>query len=331
MNIGALAFVAASVISTLSAADTTPVRALTEAARKKATEEHYAASIRLHDERRDPEARVELERAYFLTPNPNILFNLARLEQLTDDPLLALRHYKQVLRELPALKPGVADMARMRIAELNPQFGHITIQGAEDLSEVTLDDEAIAKGGEVDVKEGKHVVKGKAPDRRVLTVEVTAAAGATVIAQFPPASPPTSDGVAQAPGPQSTDSVTSTAPTYEMAQPTPKKIVVGSLVAGTVVFVAGAIYWQTVAASRASDQDAYRAAHNPVCTSLPQTCEDYRTLHRARVRAVDANRYWLGAAAITGVAAIGTWLLWPKTTRTRITPTIGGILIEGSF
>lgn len=313
------------------------------AERKKATDDRFNAGLKLADRGRDVEARIEFEQAFALTPNPQILFNLARTEQFLGESLKALRHYRQVLRDFKEFKNDTDSKSRGHIAELEPQFGRIKLEGADAL-DVTIDGEPVLRGVDTDVTPGKHIAKGKSSDGKEIAVEVVAPAATITIVRFQTSPPVKTDAVLEAPAPSTTppvqDSIAPSVTTYETPQtlqPLPKKIVVGTFVAGTVIFAAGAIYWQTVASGRAGDEGAFLSTHGTsgdrICGVRGQSCTEFDSLHKAQGRAVDANRAWLGAAALTGVAAIGTWLIWPKTKAngTRISPTVGGLLLEGSF
>jgi len=157
-----------------------------DAATREATA-RFREGLHLHDAGQDEDARLKFAQAYAVLHTPNILFNLARSEQLTGHSLEALDHYKQYLRDGdPKITGKDRDTAKLLIAELVRKVGHVTID-APTGAKVTVDGAGLA--GEapfadpIDVTPGKHAIVAKMGDT-TKNVDVVAGEGETVSARF---------------------------------------------------------------------------------------------------------------------------------------------------
>ena len=103
-----------------------PARAQ-EDPRKPQAETIFAEGIKLHDAGRNAEALEKYRRAYDVYPSANILFGIARLEQLLGRSLDSLRHYREAL-ESPLLHPKNRELGKEYVAELEKQLGRFDVK-----------------------------------------------------------------------------------------------------------------------------------------------------------------------------------------------------------
>jgi len=85
--------------------------------RKAEGEKIYQQGYELHNKGRDREAIEKFRQAFTVYPSPNILIAWARSEELTDQPLAAMRHYREALKN-PVIHPRNAQRAKDNIALL---------------------------------------------------------------------------------------------------------------------------------------------------------------------------------------------------------------------
>jgi hypothetical protein len=111
---------AAALLTTRASAQQDPRRAQAEALFKEALD--------LHDDKREVEALSKFEKAYALLPTSNLLYWIAREEQLVGKSLTSLRRYREVLKD-GTLHPDNVQFAKKFIAELEPRFARVVIRG----------------------------------------------------------------------------------------------------------------------------------------------------------------------------------------------------------
>ena len=97
--------------------------------RRKEADVIYNEGLRLHDQHKEAEALEKFQKAFGVYPSPNILFNVARQEQLLDKSLLALRHYREAMKSA-LLHPTNATLGKQYIAELEARLGRVELGGA---------------------------------------------------------------------------------------------------------------------------------------------------------------------------------------------------------
>mgnify|MGYP000927477734 CR=1 FL=1 len=59
----------------------------------------FKEGVALHDKGKDAEALKKFEEAYAIFQSPNILFNVARMEQVLGNGVGALKHYRACLKD----------------------------------------------------------------------------------------------------------------------------------------------------------------------------------------------------------------------------------------
>jgi tetratricopeptide (TPR) repeat protein len=94
-----------------------PARVFAQADSKRAqTMEHYERARKLYDINKYPEAIDEYQKAYLISDDPAMLYNIGQCYRLMNQPAEAIRFYKNYLRRAPDA-PNRADVER-KIAEL---------------------------------------------------------------------------------------------------------------------------------------------------------------------------------------------------------------------
>lgn len=96
--------------------------------RKAQAEPAFQEGLALHDRGREEEALAKFKEAYAVFPSPNVLYQIARSEQLLGRFLLAIRHYREALAS-PLLHPKNAQLAKGFVAEVERKLARVTITG----------------------------------------------------------------------------------------------------------------------------------------------------------------------------------------------------------
>lgn len=118
----------------------TPARAADDPRRQQA-EPIFQEGLKLHDAGKEVEALERFRRAYALYPQPNVLFSIARCEQLLGRQLDAITHYREAVRN-ELLHPGNRERAKAFIAELQQRLARVEIVGPPGM-QITLDERTV--------------------------------------------------------------------------------------------------------------------------------------------------------------------------------------------
>src|SRR5580704_986921 len=140
--------------------------AQTELATKEA-ESRFKEGLAHHDAGDEEGARLSFLQAFSVLKRPNILFNLARAEQLTGHPVDAIGHYKLFVADNTVT--GVdRETARKRILELSALVGHVIIE-APSGADLWIDGQMLPRkaplGEPADVSAGMHTVQARLEDQ----------------------------------------------------------------------------------------------------------------------------------------------------------------------
>ncbi|CAN5800328.1 hypothetical protein BH11MYX4_BH11MYX4_23130 [soil metagenome] len=127
----------------------------------------YNEGLRLHDQHKEAEALEKFQKAFGVYPSPNILFNVARQEQLLDKSLLALRHYREAMKSA-LLHPTNATLGKQYIAELEARLGRVELVGPAGLkvSVANAPEITLPVTEPIDVEPGTVVATGKLGEAR---------------------------------------------------------------------------------------------------------------------------------------------------------------------
>lgn len=310
-----MAHVATALSVALAAALLAPPVAAQDARARAEAERHFRRGVQLHDHDKDREALLEYRQAYALYPNPKILFNMARSEQLTGDLLGAERDFNACLKD--ATFAGHADEARKRLEELHGQLGHVRVQAPAGTA-ITIDGQPVADWSQpVDVMPGTHSVM--ATNGWQATHSVQAVAGQDVTVSF--------EAPAEATAPKR--AVPSTADTSPArvevpppVQPTPeapsghspaRAIVAGTLGVVALGALGTAIYLGAHSSSEASKARSLNAQRGSTpCPDAGATlCANISDAVDAENRDAELSRILYVGAGVAAVGAVATWLLWP--------------------
>ena len=322
--------------------------------RKKEAEERYKEGLTLHEKGREEEARVKFEQAYAALKRPNILFSLARSEQLTGRPVEAITHYRMFLAD--AKDPKFRTLASDNLATLYRDVGRLEITAPEGVK-VTVDGEVASEAmlkDSVPVKPGSHVVVGQSGEKK-FEKKVTVTAGevlkVSVVLESAPAPAPTPS-ASTAPAPTTTTSAAVPAPSssgYTYTPPPkddPEKPGMGRWIGPIALGVVGAagvgggIFFGLQSAKATDDANAIAAGlpkgacagGSPSCTELQDKADK-----------ADKNRTYSYVSYIAGGAFLAGATVWTvlnltaggKSGRTRVVPMVGvgggGAVLEHTF
>jgi tetratricopeptide (TPR) repeat protein len=125
--------------------------------------DHYNKGVALIDAGRNEEAFPEFERAYTLYPKTALLFNLARIEQLTGRNVRAYRHYRQYQREATSASEEKKKTLRAYLEELAQKVGQIQVVAPRDVT-VKVDGTEVDRTEPYAVEIGPHTVSGTLND-----------------------------------------------------------------------------------------------------------------------------------------------------------------------
>lgn len=112
-------------LPTLAAAQEDPRKAQAEAV--------FMEGVKLHDAGKDVEALAKYQKAYDIFPTVNILFGIARLEQVLGRSLDAIRHLREAMRS-PLLHPANRELGKKYLVDLEGKLGRVDIKGPKGLS-----------------------------------------------------------------------------------------------------------------------------------------------------------------------------------------------------
>jgi hypothetical protein len=320
-----------------------------DAANVREAKVRFQEGLTLHDQGHDEEARLKFLEAYAVLKSPNLLFNLARSEQLSGHEVDAMGHYEAYVH-IEDPKVGDADRAdaRQHMAEIAPHVGQVAVMAATG-AHITLDGRSIGQDAPlaeaVPVAPGKHAVGAQTADGVVRSIDVVAGAGSTVTADFTQtqattSSPPTSPASTEPPvSPQPHDVPPASAGSGGSFW-TPTRA------AGAVAFGAGVVslavgfVFAGQASSAADRASMLSASIGPSgCASMPasSSCADLQSAHSDQSQDHTLNLVFVsvGAAAVVAGAVL---FFWPRPHSQRATalvpmasPQSGGLMLRGAF
>lgn len=317
----------------------------------KEAEARFKEGLRRHDAGDEDAARLSFLEAYSVLKRPNILFNLARAEQLTGHPVEAIQHYKIFVAE-NSVTPADRELARKRIDELTPLVAHLAIVAPLG-SDVWIDGQLLPRKAPLsepaDVSGGMHTVQARLGDQ-TKTVTAACSSGQTTTVKIEIELPATPLVVVPIPGEPGTQpgGGPGTAPpavTYHYETPGAKIAVLIGLGAAAVGLVAGGIGLEIASNSAASSASTERTMlqggtmSTSVCfMSTSSACQ--KLANDSSSSASDSNTataLFVGAG-VAAAAYVTTLFVWPKTKvedRPRVTglfaPGVAGLGLQGSF
>lgn len=296
----------------------------------------FDEGITLADAGRNEEARLKFTQALAVLKAPALLFNLARVEQLTGHDLDALEHYLQFLRiaENDAkVTDATREKARAWIAELAKKAGRLDVETPAG-TRLTLDGKLVDQPltEPLYVRPGRHTLEGTYQGRaRTAMAEV--ATGETTKVRLDLDRAPES-------APASTTLPPAVAPPRGWS--TARFVTVSALGAGALV--GGVLTFVFRGAAQGNVDDARDALGGAGCLGAvgDEPCARAAALRDER----DTNQTLSTVSLVSGLVlaggALGAALLWPEgggrvgvTPPPRLTPVVGtstaGLGLAGRF
>jgi hypothetical protein len=291
---------------------------------KTEAQARFDEGLKLHDTGNENEARLKFAQAWAVLKRPNVLFNLARSEQLSNHPVEALVHFQDFVK-MPGISSQDKADAENRTIELKKQVGRVEVKGAPEGAKILIDDswtgETTPVLGEVHALPGKRIVEVKTSTKSYRK-EVECHAQETTTVSFEEevrANPP------EGWKPPETEKV------YAGGR-IPVVIALGAVGLGGIIAGIG-----LGAASGSARDDAFKLQNSGVCldrasagcTDLQSKVSNTNTLGTVSVVSYVAGGVFLAGAAVA-------FFLWPKknsapTRGVTAHPTLGGFMVEGSF
>jgi hypothetical protein len=338
----------ALLLAVASATLTAPAYGQSDVATKEA-EARFKEGLKRHDAGDEEGARLSFLEAFSVLKRPNILFNLARAEQLTGHWVDALTHYKLFVAD-NNVTGADRETARKRIAELTPLVGHVTVI-APSGADLWIDGQMLPRKAPLsepaDVSAGMHTVQARVGDQ-TKSVGISCQAGQTVTAKIDIEITGTPVVVVPMPGeggmPTPPPPPAETPHQYKEVTPGAKVATVVVLGVAAVGLLGAGIGLEAAASSANSTASTDRSAIQKGSSSTSQ-CLNAATpgcsqlASEASSHVTDSNiatGMFVGAGALAAAAVI-TWIAWPKKTveTARVTPlvspTMAGFGFSGSF
>jgi hypothetical protein len=312
-------------------------------------EARFKEGLKRHDAGDEEGARLSFLQAFSVLKRPNILFNLARAEQLTGHPVEAITHYKLFVAE-NSVTPNDREVARSRIVELSSLVAHVLIE-APTGADLWIDGQMLPHKAPLsepaDVAGGMHTVQARLRDQ-TNTTTVACSPGQTVKARVDIVINGTPVVIVPMPGePQAPPPAPAPERRFHEETPGAKVATVVGLGAGAAVLLGVGIGLEVAASSASSALDTDHAQivsmggnPNSFCTTSPSASPCADEASKASAHVTDSN-VATGLFVGTGVlaaAAVVTWIVWPKTkvedtarVVPMVSPGMAGVGFAGSF
>lgn len=260
-------------------------------------------------------SREKFAAAFAKYPAPASLMNLAISEKELGQYVQALGHYRTFVG-LPDTEIVVQGRptAKAHIEECNARICRIEVRAPAGTT-IRIDGaDAKTQGTVVEALPGTHALDLRA-EGATKTRKLTCSAGVTVTVEYADKSTPP-------PPPETTEE-----------RPTTGYVVPGALFGAGLVGVGLGIGFGLASSGAADDGEtllkgfACRSSVSPSCETARDKIDNSRSMQTLSIVSYIAG----GTLAAAGVVS---FLLWPKQSRERairVTPTVGGLLLTGSF
>lgn len=285
----------------------------------------FDEGLALADAGKNEEARLKFQQAVAVLKAPAVLYNLARVEQLTGRELEALEHYRLFLRAA-ANDPKVTDAMREKtkgyIAELSKKAGQIDIDAPPE-ARISIDGKPLEEHPRepVAVAPGRHVVEA-AFQGRVKSVSVDCVAGNVSKARI------------------EFESTSTTYPPGEVERSwsTGKIVTVGALAAGAVA--GGVLFFVFRGQAQGNVDDAKGLLGGTSCVNVTSDrCTQAAGLKDDRDTNQTVSNIALGSGIVLAAGALGAAVLWPSTKERSaravpvplVGPGLAGVGVGGRF
>lgn len=286
---------------------------LAEPSDKQRAEAPFREGLELHNAGKDEAALAKFEEAYRWNATGNILFNVARMEQLLGRYARALEHYRRCLED-PKLSEVNRGAATGHIESLKARVGELTFEVPSGAA-AAVDGVDVDLSKSVVVDPGRHVVKvTRGEESKTVDVNTPPGVATSIRVAFdPPAAPPISAPPPHVEPPKEQRDQWSTA----------KQVVVigGAVIGGGLLVGSGVL--NAVAERPASGASTTGCGGARAGSSVCAGYADDRATYDGQ-RTASTVLFWSGAGV--GLAALGAALLWPNE-RVELTagPVRGGV------
>ena len=292
---------------------------------KAEAQARFDEGLKLHDTGNENEARLKFAQAWAVLKRPNVLFNLARSEQLSNHFVEALVHFQDFVK-MPGISSQDKQDAETRIVEIKKQVARVDVKGAPEGAKILIDDswtgETAPVLGEVHALPGKRIVEVKTSTKSYRK-EVECHAQETTTVSF--------------------EEEVRANPPEGWKPPETEKVYAGGripvVIALGVLGVGGIAAGIGLGAASSSKKDEVAKLYGNT-----GACANQTSASCAPVLAARSDQSTLATASVIGYVAGGVLLaggvaaffLWPKKTKA---PTVGfmataeggGVTLSGSF
>jgi hypothetical protein len=320
--------------------------AQTELATKEA-ESRFKEGLARHDAGDEEGARLSFLEAYSVLKRPNILFNLARAEQLTGHPVEAIQHYKTFVADGTVVGAD-REIARQRIVELTPLVGHVTIE-APSGAELWIDNQLLPAKAPLaepaDVAAGPHTVQARLGGQ-TKSAQVSLSAGQTVTVKLDLV--PIGAALVVVPIPR--DSLANVPAQEESVKPeqasVAKAVTLVALGVGAIALLGAGVGLEVASSSASSTAATDKmniqggSSSSSLCNSPTPSAACMNLSNELGTRSTDANLgtgMFIGAGVLAAAFA-ATWVVWPKTrggdgamVLPLLSPNAAGLGLRGTF
>ncbi len=285
------------------------------------------------------EARVKFTQAWATLKRPNVLFNLARAEQLAGKPIDAARHYRRHAHmNDPKITAAQRQETADHLAEIDAKVGRLAITAPAGAS-IAVDGEHVeddAASDPIEVSVGHHTITASVGTNK-READATATAGAVTpvsIAFDEPAAratpPPTTT--------TSSDHVVEPPPvtTERSYWDTPRWIGVAAFGAGLAAIGLGAAFGSASSshADHAGDIEKQLAPNGCSASPAPPACADLSDARSAQNRDATLEKVFV-IGGVTAAVVGAALFFWPRGSAT-VTPSAAGrngagLTLSGTF
>lgn len=330
--------------------DATPMQNVSQDAILEAVQDAVDAGVAAYQKGNLTEARRWFLEAWSLRPLKGIALSLAEIEMQLGMHLEAAEHWQYVLPHLD--DPAQRTTAEEQLAECLRHLSRVHVHLDAPGSTIEIDGRVIEEAStseELLVRPGTKVIQvtrpGYLPTERVVTVKP----GESLLLRLH---------LQAVPEPGTTSSPPRLDDRTRRSDPTKGIVIIGGATLTVTAFAVGAVFgWQ--GNQHKKDAERWRERTNdegnvearswngqchPSSPDRPPSCDQLRNSVERSNRSYDNANIAFVTGGVLGAATLVTWLLWPKSTRSKatdrdaswtLTPWSGaqarGLQLSGSF
>lgn len=141
--------------------------------------DRFNHALRLVDAQRFEEAAVEFKRAYELSPNPIVLYNLGQAHAAARQPAQAVAAFRAYSTQTTDTGDARREQALSELRRLEAQLGLLMLSTKPSNVEVRVDGRSVQISGPVELDPGSHQIVVSAPGYANAEREVIAVSGSS--------------------------------------------------------------------------------------------------------------------------------------------------------